>query len=142
MAFESCQKYPFGLGYFSMRAYTVATVAVTLGVTPKWLDNVLSRFPVRGVLQSRQGVSRKLGPHAVVTLHIANELIRALGLPLADAISLAERIGQAGETRSVQLFGAAHLTVDLASVNRKVSERLAQAVEVTPVPKRGRPSTK
>ena len=43
-----------------MRAYTVATVAVTLGVTPKWLDNALSRFPIRGVLQSRQGVSQNL----------------------------------------------------------------------------------
>jgi hypothetical protein len=125
-----------------MRAYTVATVAVTLGVAPKWLDNVLSRFAVRGVLQSRQGVSRRLGPHAVVTLHLANELVRTLGLPLGEAISLAERIGESGETGSVQLFSTAHLTVDVARATREVGERLAQAVEVTPVPKRGRPSTK
>src|SRR6478736_425773 len=125
-----------------MRAYTVATVAVTLGVTPKWLDNVLSRFPVRGVLQSRQGVSRKLGPHAVVTLHVASELIRTIGLPLGDAIALAERMEQGGEVASIQLFSSAHLTIDVARVSREVSERLAQAVEVTPVPRRGRPSTK
>lgn len=125
-----------------MRAYTVATVAVTLGVTPKWLDNLLSRFPVRGVLQSRQGVSRRLGPSAVVTLYLATELIRTLRLPLSQAISLAERIGQAGEDGSIELFGAAQVTVDLARVTQEVSERLARAVEVTPVPKRGRPATK
>lgn len=125
-----------------MRAYTVATVAITLGVAPKWLDNVLSRYPVRGVSKGRQGISRKLEPHAVVTLHLANELIRTLSLPLGEAISLAEKIGQAGEGASIRLFGTALLTVDMAKVAGEVSDRLALAVEVTPTPKRGRPSAK
>ena len=104
---------------------------------------ICSRFPIRGVFQSRQGVSRKLGPHAVVTLHLANELARTLSLPLGQAITLAERVGQTGgETASIQLFSTGHLTVDVTRAAREVSERLAQAVEVTPVPKRGRPSTK
>ncbi len=125
-----------------MRAYTVTTVAVTLGVTPKWLDNALTRFPVRGVMQSRQGVSRRLGPQAVRTLHLATELIRTLGMPLGSAISLAERAGNAEEVASIVLFSSASLTIDLAATSREVNERLAHAVEVTPVPKRGRPSTK
>lgn len=125
-----------------MRAYTVATVAITLGVTPKWLDNALSRFPVRGVSQSRQGVSRRLGPQAVVTLRLATELIRTLGLPLGRAISLAERAGDERETASIELFSSAHLIIQVSAAAREVNVRLADAVEVTPVPKRGRPSAK
>ena len=125
-----------------MRAYTVATVAVALGVSPKWLDNLLSRFPVRGVLQSRQGVSRRLGPQAVVTLHLANELIRTLGIPLGEALALAERAGNTGEMATIVLFSSASLTIDITAASREISQRLAHAVEVTPVPKRGRPSSK
>lgn len=125
-----------------MRAYTVATAAATIGVTPKWLDNVLTRFPVRGVVQSRQGISRRLGPQAVVTLYLASELIRTLRMPLADAISLAERAGNADDSTSITLFSSASLIIDLAAASREVGDRLALAVEVTPVPKRGRPSTK
>ena len=125
-----------------MRGYTVATVAVTLGVTPKWLDNVLTRFSIRGVIQSRQGVSRRLGPSAVITLHLANELSRTLGMPLAEAISLAERAGETSGTASIELFSSTRLTIDVSAATRDVATRLAQAVEVTPVPKRGRPPTK
>ena len=125
-----------------MRAYTVATVAVTLGVSPKWLDNVLTRVPVRGVLQSRQGISRRLGPQAVVTLYLANELIRTLGMPLGEAVAMAERAGSSDGVESIALFPSTSLTIDLAAASRDVGERLALAVEMTPVPKRGRPPTK
>lgn len=130
-----------------MRAYTVATVAATLGVTPKWLDNALSRFPVRGVIQTRQGVSRRLAPQAVVTLHLANELIRSTGMPLHEALGLAERAesskGKSDDGHSsIELFSSAYLTIDLTTVTTETSRRLAEAVEITPVPKRGRPSTK
>ena len=125
-----------------MRAYTVATVAVTLGVTPKWLDNALTRFPIRGVIQSRQGVSRRLAPQAVVTLHLASQLIRTLGLSLAQAVLIAERAGEEPETASIELFESTRLVVDVSAAASDVSARLAHAVEVTPVPKRGRPSAK
>ena len=125
-----------------MPAYTITAVAVTLGVTPKWLDNVLTRFQVHGVVQSRQGISRRLGHQAVITLHLANELIRTLGMPLGEAISLAERAGSTEGTAQLPLFSSASITIDLAGLSREVSQRLAQAVEVTPVPKRGRPPGK
>lgn len=130
-----------------MRAYTVATVSATLGVTPKWLDNVLSRFPVHGVIQSRQGISRRLAPRAVVTLHLANQLVRTTGMPLRDALGLAERVeiakGKGNEQHSsIELFSSAYLTIDLAAAATEISRRLAEAVEITPVPKRGRPATK
>jgi len=78
----------------------------------------------------------------VVTLHLANELVNALGLPLGLAIALIERIGQVEGSASIEIFSAGHLTIDVAKATSHVTQRLAQAVEVTPVPKRGRPATK
>jgi hypothetical protein len=51
-----------------MRAYTVATTAVTLNVPTKWVDNVLSHYHVPGVARNQQGVSRKLTYQAILTL--------------------------------------------------------------------------
>ena len=125
-----------------MRAYTVATVAVTLNVSPKWVDNALSHFYVNGVLHSRQGVSRRLTPQAVVILFIAEAFVRSIGIGLGDALSLAARINSEGGVVTIPIFPSASLTVDVSATARHVSERLAHAVEVTPVPKRGRPSIK
>lgn len=125
-----------------MRSYTVATVALTLGVTPKWIDNALSRFRVAGVVQTGQGISRRLTPQSVVNLHIAIELGNSLGLPLAEALRTAQQITAAGGSARIDLFPFAFLTVDVDATSRDLSERLAQAVEVAPVPRRGRPRLK
>src|SRR4051794_17462251 len=111
-----------------MRAYTVATAAVTLGVTPKWLDNLLSRIQIRGVVQSRQGISRRLAPQAIVTLHIANQLTRNLGIPMLNAVSLAERAGSSDALTHIPLFSAMTLTIDMQATTREIDDRLAQAV--------------
>lgn len=125
-----------------MRSYTVATVALTLGVTPKWIDNALSRFSVFGVVRNRQGISRRLTPQSVVSLHLAIELGKTLGLPLADALRVAQQISAAGTSSRIDVFPFAFLTVDIEAVTRELGQRLAHAVEVTPVPRRGRPPLK
>ena len=48
------------------RAYTVGTAALALDVPTKWLDNVLSHHSVPGVVQERQGVSRKVSLEGVL----------------------------------------------------------------------------
>jgi len=125
-----------------MRAYTVATVALSLGVTPKWIDNALSRFQVPGVVQKGQGINRKLTPHSVVILHIAAQLVRALGMPLGDALGIATQVVSHGGLAKVELFPSAALTIDVGATTLAVAERLGNAVEVAPLPKRGRPPRK
>ncbi len=122
-----------------MRSYTVATAALTLGVSPKWIDNALTRFVVSGVVQKGQGISRRLTPQSVVSLYIAIQLGNNLGLPLAHALRIAHQITANGAPSQVALFPFAHLAIDVEAVTRELGERLAHAVEVTPVPKRGRP---
>lgn len=119
-----------------MRGYTVVTSAVALNVDYKWLDNLLSHHTLSGVRQARQGVSRTVSFGALRVIAIALELIEALQTPLPQALSWANRLAS-GENPA----GAGNLTIaiDLAAIEYSLSERLAYAVEVAPVPRRGRP---
>jgi hypothetical protein len=103
----------------------------------KWLDNVLSHNRVSGVAQQRQGVSRRLTVEGLVGLAVAILLVRELGLPIAKAIAVAENLAKS-EGRYIASRGLM-LTLDLTSFRADLLERLENAVEIAPVPKRGRP---
>lgn len=126
-----------------MRAYTVAAIAVTLGVSKKWVDNVLSHHRVNGVHQARQGILRRVTPPGLLTLEIALGLGRALGVPIAQALGISHDLVSArgGE---IQLAGhpAITLRVDVDAIERALSTRLERALEMTPIPRRGRPRYK
>jgi hypothetical protein len=119
------------------RVYTIATAALTLGTSMKWLDNVLSHNRVSGVAQQRQGVSRRLTVEGLVALAVAILLVRELGLPIAKAIAVAENLAK-NEGRYIA-SRRLMLTLDLSSFRADLLERLENAVEIAPVPKRGRP---
>ena len=119
------------------RAYTIATAALALGTSVKWLDNVLSHNRVPGVSQERQGVSRRLTVEGLLVLALSILLIHELGVPTSKAIALAEDLVK-NEGRHEARRGLA-VNVDLASLRLGLLERLENAVEVAPVPRRGRP---
>ena len=119
------------------RAYTIATAALTLGTSIKWLDNVLSHNRVSGIAQERQGVSRRLTVEGLVGLALTVLLVRELGLPIAKAIGVAENLAN-NEGRYIASRGLM-LTLDLSSFRADLLERLENAVEMAPAPKRGRP---
>jgi hypothetical protein len=119
------------------RAYTIATAALTLGIPVKWLDNTLSHIRVPGVQQERQGVARRLTVEGLLILAIAILLINELGMPLAGAIKVAEELaGNGGRYASPE--GLA-VQLNLDNVSAALLERLENAVEIAPSPKRGRP---
>ena len=126
-----------------MRAYTVAATAVALGVSSKWVDNVLSHHKVPGVHQARQGIARRVTPAALLILDIALGLVRSLGLPFPQALETAQRLVDArgGE---VALSGAALIQIraDVATLTEDLDVRLERAVEMSPTPRRGRPRRK
>ena len=119
------------------RAYTVATVALALDVESKWLDNVLTHYRVPGVLQHRQGVSRRLSSEAVFLLRIALSLSADMGVPIGRSIDLAKKLHE-GQGSYTSGEGVA-LSVDFGAFQTLVQGRLAAAVEVAPLPRRGRP---
>ena len=123
-----------------MRAYTVAAAAVTLGVSPKWVDNALSHHPIPGVSRKSQGVARRLSPSAVTTLEIALRLGRLISVPLARGLDLAQQAVENGDRAArLELSTAISIVVDVPAITSETAVRLAEAVEIAPVPRRGRP---
>ena len=120
------------------RAYTVGTVAFALNVPSKWLDNILSHHRLPGVVQERQGVSRKVTPEALLQLALAVRLINDLGIPAANALRIGSTLLE--NQGAYQTPAGTSLSLDLTQLRRELENRLAQAVEITPVPRRGRPS--
>ncbi|MDQ6770565.1 MAG: hypothetical protein M3Z54_11330 [Gemmatimonadota bacterium] len=119
------------------RAYTVATAALALGTTAKWIDNVLSHNRVSGVAQERQGVSRSLAIEALLILALAVLLIQELGLTTPKAVEVAEGLVE-NEGRHSARQGL-ELALDLPAFRARLLEGLENAVEIAPVPRRGRP---
>jgi hypothetical protein len=126
-----------------MRAYTVAATAVTLGVSKKWVDNVLSHHQVPGVLQERQGIVRRVTPAGLLTLEIAASLVRALNLPIAQALETAVHLIAARGTE-IQLHAALSIRIsaDVETITQELDTRLEKAIEISPTPRRGRPRRK
>src|ERR1700716_2385389 len=116
------------------RAYTIATAALTLGTSVKWLDKVLSHNRVSGIARGRQGISRRLTIEGLLGLALAVLLIRELGLPTAKAITVAENLAKS-EGRYIAPQGLV-LSLDLSSFRASLLDRLESAVEIAPVPMR------
>jgi hypothetical protein len=121
------------------RGYTVATAALALGMPVKWVDNVLSHNRVPGIRQERQGIARRLSIEGLLGLALTAVLTHELGLSTAKALAVAEVIAK---NRGRFLAGQGlTIEVDLAAFQASLLERLESAVEITPIPRRGRPPT-
>ena len=119
------------------RAYTVGTVALALAVPTRWVDNMLSHHRVSGVVQKRQGVSRKVTLEGLLQLGLALSLIQELEIPAAAALNLASTLAKSGGRYNTH--AGITVSIDLESLRADLETRLAQAVEIAPVPRRGRP---
>ena len=119
------------------RAYTVATAALALGMPAKWVDNILSHNKVLGIRQERQGIARHLSIEGLLILALTALLIDELDLSTAKAIRVAERIAK-GSGRYLGREGLS-VQVDLPVFQAKLIGRLEGAVEIAPLPRRGRP---
>ena len=126
-----------------MRAYTVATTAVTLGVSRKWVDNVLSHHRVPGVLQQKQGIARRVTPAGLLALEIGASLGRALAIPIAQALEIATQLIEAkGGVIQLPSAPSIRFIADVEAITGELNTRLERAVEMTPNPRRGRPRRK
>ena len=127
-----------------MRGYSVATVALALDLDSKWLDNLLSQHRVPGVTQSRQGVQRRIQPEGLYLIATAHALNRDFQIPVAAALRIAAALWAGPADRSAKelaTFAHGDLTV---SVNRgelrgRMERALAEALEIAPRTRRGRP---
>lgn len=121
-----------------MPLYNTATAAAALGVTPKWLDNLLSHNKIDGVTGARQGVPRRLSGAAVELVAIVRDLSSVIGVPISSAVVIAQQILHE-HGRNYAVSPAVVLSVDVRALTHEVASSLARAVELTPQRTRGRP---
>jgi hypothetical protein len=119
------------------RAYTIATAALTLEMPVKWLDNTLSHIKILGVRQEKQGIARRITIDGLLVLSITVLLINELGFSLSRAAKMAETL--ANNNGVYTSPGGVGIHLNLEALKFKLLERLEHAVEVAPIPKRGRP---
>lgn len=119
------------------RAYTIATAGLALGISTKWLDNTLSHYRVLGVVQEKQGVARRITVDGILTLSIVLLLTSELGATVGTAIAIAERI--VAEGGLFEAPGGLRIGLDLEKFRNRLTSQLETAVEVAPLPRRGRP---
>ena len=121
-----------------MPLYNTSTTATALGVSEKWLDNLLSRNKIDGVQQARQGISRRLTVEAIMIIQTARALVEQAGMSVPTAVALAQTlVNVPGGIQRYSPYLTVHLQVE--TLRSTLIEQLAHAVEVTPTPTRGRP---
>ena len=111
-------------------------MATALGVSRKWLDQVVAADRIPGVQPHRQGKSRAITPRAIVTIAVAVDLADRFGASLPTALDLATVLVKQG-THS--LTAEMSIQLDVGAVERRITLRLADAVEANPPARRGRP---
>lgn len=124
-----------------MRSYSVAISSLAIGAPHKWLDNVLSHFPVPDVAAERRGVARRVPHSALLHLALTRALHVELGLGVRDGLALAADLLAASDD-AVSRGGHLRVTFDRGGLEWTVSQRLRDALESAPAPRRGRPPTR
>lgn len=82
-------------------------------------------------------------PAALLTLEIAVRLGRAFAIPLRSALEVSAQLIQArGEGIEIPETPLIRLIADVETIAAELDTRLERAVEMSPTPRRGRPSRK
>lgn len=121
-----------------MPLYNSTTAAIAIGVTSKWLDNLLSHNRIPGVQSESQGVARRLSLTAVIQIALTRDLIDLLNVPVPTAVSVAAAILADPGGRNTG-DSPLRISVDLDQFRAGMLESLARAVELAPTRRRGRP---
>ena len=120
-----------------MRAYTVATAALAIGVDPKWVDNLISHHHVPGISRSARGVRRRIPPRSVFVIALARILGVELSVPLHRALDIAIKL-EYGDTPEYPISELLTLRIERERLRSDLTRRLADAAEFAAVPRRGR----
>lgn len=124
------------------RTYSARIVAFTVGAPPKWVDNLLSHFQLRGVSSSRlQGLERQITDDGLLAVQIVRLLVTEFSMRASAAVAIANSaVASRGgpEARFVTQSGLA-LHFPIAAIERQLRERLLDAIQSVSHVSRGRP---
>jgi hypothetical protein len=123
------------------RLYNVAVASLAIRAPVKWTDNLLSQHTIPDVHKIARGVARGISWSALVRIALVRELHVRLGCAIHQAVSLATEL-LASPDGSTSPQGCITLVVDRPAFERELQSRLAEALEMAPRPRRGRPPSR
>jgi hypothetical protein len=112
-----------------------------MGADIRWVDNLLSRHDLPGILRGRQGVQRSISDQGLLAIELTRLLSQKLGLSVGQSVAIARSVLGARLSGSVrvEIAPALSLVVDLPVLEERLRAQVLQAMEsVSRVP-RGRP---
>ncbi len=121
------------------RSYHIDVVQHAVEADRRWVDNLLARFELPGVESVGQGAARRISNVGVYHVALTSRLVRAMGIALEPASSLAVRMLSAGAGEPIPLLEDLNLHFDRSSFIASVDARIAEAVESVVPRQRGRP---
>lgn len=121
-----------------MRFYSVAVVSLTAQAPTKWTDNLLSQHSVPGVAHRERGVARGVSWNALVRIALIRMLSQELGCGVREALQLAAALLD-GSPGPLQISSFLTLRFDRVALEATLQDRLKEAIESAPRPRRGRP---
>lgn len=122
-----------------MATYSIATAALAFGLDRKYLENLLARYPGLPRASAKQGRAQKLSRQFLLKLSATLALHREFGVPLTAAAAVIERLTDIGQTPSALALGAVQVSIDFPALERSLDAQLAEALEIAPRIRRGRP---
>jgi hypothetical protein len=123
------------------RLYDIAVASLAIRAPVKWTDNLLSQHTIPDVHRIARGVARGISWSALVQIALVRELHVRLGCAVHQAVSLATDL-LASPDGSASSADYVTLLVDRPAFERALQLRLADALEMAPRPRRGRPPSR
>ena len=111
------------------RLYHVDIARHVASADHKWVDNLLSHFNIPGVDGGRRDPRDEFPPTALPTSRWVRTLNRELGLSVAAAVRVADRLLGANATE-LSIGNGLELRLDLAAFRSSVERAIADGVEV------------
>ena len=117
---------------------TTAAAAAALDLDLKSIDNILSREGKHLIRLGKQGVRRRIDDDALAPIAIAIVLKRELGVPLARGLEIGGYLLESGSS-NIAVGQLGTLSFDIDALKSHLTAVLAEVLEQTALPKRGRP---
>ena len=120
--------------------YSIRIVALAVGTTAKWVDNLVTSHSLPGVRRRTRGVTRLVDNAGLGAIAICHALVNDLRIPVANAIELACQAAESQHQLSrLTLLSGLVVEIPVEAIVRRTRERLVDAIEATSHIRRGRP---
>src|SRR6266545_1121432 len=105
------------------RTYNIALVAVTIGATPKWVDNLLSHHDIIvRAPRGRQGVQRRITDEGLLAIELTRLLSHEFGVPLGRAANLSRKAleSKSGSEARIATDSGVTLVFNLTAIEHRL----------------------